>query len=255
VSYLIWWEASQAGTIPAMPTPERASDFLTFDDVDQMLQAAAFANELGRPLNLLVTVHLESADLAGRWQEHRGRLLKLFQQWLAKHRHRWHAIWVAENQGDAGLHIHLLAHIPEDRQQHLKQRITRWIEKQLKGDPDRNTVHVRQVYDHGGIGYLLKGLHTCPTKVRTTVNGKSYLDSPADLVNSTEQRQQARAMIRRNGKPLWIPNKGPQGRISGKRYGTSEAIGQKARDSYWAHRQITRPATPTQPSRSDQAVA
>lgn len=253
-----------------MPAPSRASDHITVDQASDLIQATAFAEvELRRPLNMLITIHLASADPPGRLEEQRGRLLKLFQQWLAKHRHRWHAVWVVENHGDTGRHLHVLAHIPEERQDGLKERITRWIEKQLKGEPDRNTVHVRRVWvddagrmDHGGIGYLLKALHASPM-MRTTikVNGesKTYLDSLADLINGPPERQHARAIKRQKytGRwlPLWIPNKGSQGQIVGKRCGTSEAIGQKARDNYWAQRQVTRPATPIQPARPDQAVA
>lgn len=97
---------------------DRTSDHLTIKQVENIIGAAGFANEIGLALNRMLTIHWQQAGLVvDDIVKATGRFCDLLAKALGRHRHETAIIWVQENGfrkcgGPKGGHIHLLAHIP-----------------------------------------------------------------------------------------------------------------------------------------------
>lgn len=164
----------------------RTSDFITFEQAVNVIEAAQFALAAGMPFNRHVTIHWEQAGIS---DEHAGwatgRFLKLAGDWIAKQRSEnastfaW--AWVRENDVSGSLHarvkgshVHILIHLPAGLSIGPMQR--RWL-RSITGKPyRRKTVKTSRIGgtigachsapNHYGanlesiVGYLLKG--TCP---------------------------------------------------------------------------------------------
>lgn len=77
-----------------------------------MIEAVRHAFALQRPLNFLVTIHLDKARVPLRAQEGLWRYLRSVGDWLGYYEEQRYYVWVLENPR-GGLNAHILLHIPQ----------------------------------------------------------------------------------------------------------------------------------------------
>ena len=186
---------------------DRSSLNLSAGNVLGMIEAACFAERIGLAFNRHWTVHYEMAGIA----EHEGaafvgRLLAMVRKHVRLAGGELAALWARENGDGKGGHVHILLHVPVGVM--LRNRTWRWI-KTAGGCPVRRVSHVRT------IGGNLSNAQ--PTSAHYRRNADAVL---AYLVKGASDE---------TGSALGLFQHGEGGRIIGKRCGTSQNIGAKAR--------------------------
>jgi hypothetical protein len=190
-------------------TRDRPSDFIKGAQARNLVEAADFAYcHLGKPLNKFISVNWYLAGIDRSVQRALGILLKRVCDWF-RHRHVPALyLYVIENPSSGGANVHILIHVPwehcaafnHQRYAWLKeagaQRATR--EKVIKIDTDGE----RREYQV--VGHYLRNLEDI---LKYLLKGT---DGPTRTLLELEDNPH-------------------QGRIAGKRCGTSEAIGPSAR--------------------------
>jgi hypothetical protein len=182
--------------------------------VDNLLSGARHADLIGLPLNRMVTVHWQAADIPlDKMTKATGRFTDLLTKALARHGSGTAWIWVHENaEGhDKGGHLHLLVHVPARLVRMVTGLQKRWLGS-ITGKPYRaRVIHSRPIGGRLGLETANPDLHAINLDVAL-----EYLLKGADEDAATKF----------NLKRLQ-----PGGRIIGKRCGTSENIANKARKS------------------------
>jgi hypothetical protein len=107
-------------------------------EVQDLLDAAAFAGRIGKPLNTAITVMYcltagGAADIRGRWRKFHNA----FPQWLRRRGCTWTAVWQHENPPHKGFHTHLSIHLPD----HMHAAAYDWLTRYFGGHP--NAVDLR----------------------------------------------------------------------------------------------------------------
>jgi len=164
----------------------RSSRYLPPRASANLSRAVTFADEIGRPLDTLVTInygltytHDEAMTAAFR------RLIKsFFAKWFTRHQAH-HAgadrsptyVWVAE--GRPGHHgVHWLVYLPYDLKPAFERELARWIEKTAGALIDPKAVHVEHAWRPvGAAGYMLKGLrpaHARRYKIEAVFQGEVF---------------------------------------------------------------------------------
>ena len=189
---------------------DRESHSLSAAQVDSLKISAAHAVTIGLPFNRMITIHWQAAGvpLAGMANA-TGRFIHLMTKTIARHHGNTAWLWVHENGEGKGGHCHLLAHIPAD----LVGRITglqkRWL-RSITGNAYRARV-IRSDPIGGRLG-LESGnpaLHTV-----NLAAALAYVVKGADTAAASQFN---------------LERLEPGGMIIGKRCGTSQNIGAKAR--------------------------
>ena len=185
---------------------DRTNYDLTAPQVGNLDAAALMAEKIGLPLNRFITVHWQAAgvpleDMARAT----GRFIGLLTKWLARRRYRTAWIWVHENGDDSGGHCHLLVHVPPDCVVDLIAAQKRWL-RSITSRPYR-----RKVIKSIPIGRRL-GLEAGNSNLHRAnlAELKAYVTKGVQAVAMSQFQQ-------------------PGGRVIGKRCGTSQNIGAKAR--------------------------
>lgn len=186
---------------------DRCSLHLSAASVSCMIQAADFAEQIGRAFNRHWTVHYQMAGIAeDDGAAFVGRLLSLVRKHVRRAGGELAALWARENGDRKGGHVHILLHVPSGMT--LRNLTRRWI-KAAGGDPARRVSRVRTIGK---------------TLANAKVGGEHYRDN-ADAVLA----YLFKAASQETGKALELRCCGEGGRIIGKRCGTSQNIGAKAR--------------------------
>ncbi len=189
---------------------DRVSHHLTAAQVAGLLAAARQAGVIGLPLNRMTTIHWERAGvpLAGMVKA-TGRYTDLVTRFMARRGHRTAWICVHENGPRKGGHCHLLLHAPAGLVKALTGQ-QRAILKRITGKPYRaRVIKSDPVGGKLGIEATAPDLHA--------VNLARALDYLAK--GATEDAAALLALHRLDGGGLVI----------GRRCGTSQNIGAKAR--------------------------
>lgn len=150
---------------------DRRTEYLSDNQVFEMVDTADEALALGCPLNRSITIHLERAGLAPLGARVAlSNYLKRVGDWLQKVADtKAFYIYAFENKPSHGLHVHILLHVPKHRIKQFHARQRRWLEasgilwkkrvlrsRPVKGsddiDPRRYLMHLRWA-----VGYLIKG--------------------------------------------------------------------------------------------------
>ncbi len=145
----------------------RSTHFINRKPAANFWHAFNFAEEIGRPFTLSVTLNFAHTDCPpeamtpqfmslldkkfGPWWRRPSRLQKLAPQGAPAY------AWVAENgSGQPG--IHWAVHIPERRRADFEARLPGWV-KAVAGDITEGvTIHIESIYSAPGLrSYLLKG--------------------------------------------------------------------------------------------------
>lgn len=193
----------------------RESIALTGAQAVNLIEAAHHATAIGLPFTRMMTVHWQAAGVPLEGMAAAtGRFTDLLTKALARHGKRlsgsktaW--LWVHENGDGKGWHCHLLVHIPVELLPMVQKQRRRWL-RLITGTPFK-----ARVVKTDALGRRL-GLETAnPELLAANVEGAlEYLlkgVAPDALIAASLKRLE------------------PGGRIIGKRCGTSQNIGRKAR--------------------------
>ena len=189
---------------------ERESYALSAKQVHNLQAAAAHAQAIGLPFTRMITIHWMAAGLRlHQMAEATGRFIDLLTKALARHGSATAWIWVHENGDNKGGHCHLLVHVPAALVQLVMRLQKRWL-RRITSHPYRSRVILSKPVG-GRLGVEVSNPDLHAVNLSTAL---SYL-----LKEASEA-----ASIQFNLNRLE-----PGGRVIGKRCGTSQNIGAKAR--------------------------
>jgi hypothetical protein len=189
----------------------RTSNALTGAQVHNLKASTAYAGAIGLPFNRMITIHWQMggvplADMA----KATGHFLKLLGKALARHGCASAYVWAHENGEGKGGHVHILAHVPAEMVQRITKLQRRWL----------HTITCRT--------YQARTIKSVPIGGRLGMEQRNPDHHAVNLAS-------ALAYICK-GAPQQVLNAHgidrahePGGHIIGKRFGTSENIGAKAR--------------------------
>lgn len=191
---------------------DRESHGLRPDQIANLSAAKRHAPIIGLPFTRMITIHWASAGVALEdMRRATGKFLDLLTKGLARNESATAYIWVAENAGgEKNWHIHILAHVPARLVRWLTGMQRRWL-RSITGKPYKagviksDPIGGRLDLEHGN-----PDLHAVNLSVAFGYHCKGA--SPATLEAFGIDRAHQ-----------------PGGRIIGKRCGTSQNIGAKAR--------------------------
>lgn len=158
----------------------------------------------------MMTIHWEAAGvpLEGMAKA-TGRFLDLMTKTLVRHGNQTAWIWVHEGGEGKGGHCHLLAHVPADLVPRLTALQRGWL-RRITGQPYRaRVIHSKPIGGRLGLDTGNPDLHA--------INVEAAL---AYLLKGASPEVAAQFALKRRD---------PPGRVIGKRCGTSQNIGAKAR--------------------------
>lgn len=172
---------------------------------ENAVQAIGFADQIGLPLNRHLTVSWEHAQCGGRVQEIQGRFLERFSKWIRYQGSLPVYAWSIENGYTLGYHSHIFVHVPRQHLKAFRSKIPKWIDGDVDQSGGTKTFKVTTIKYGTGVNRLnrLKGV--------TRYVLKAANDEVAEMF----------AIVQR-------PDKA--GVVVGKRIGTSQNIGRKARN-------------------------
>lgn len=128
------------------------SNGLSLSRLGEHEEAAAFAEEMGRPLTALVTIVFHGVQNV---EESVIRICDSMRHWLRRQGLPAIYIWVKEFGSEHGVHIHLAVHVPAGAVYWaFKKMVWRWAEQAgaeiLRGGSSE-TVDVRRIYSINGL--------------------------------------------------------------------------------------------------------
>lgn len=193
---------------------DRVSSHLTLRQCQELIAAASHAERLGLWFNRHWTVHYERAGIAdAKAAAFIGRLTKLVREYSAR-RGGFAAIWVREGGEGKGGHVHILMHVPSAIS--LKGRTRQWI-RFAGGTCRRGVSRIRAVA--GRISAAEGGGEHYAHNLRVV---RGYLLKGASV--------EACEALRLERGPI------DQGRVRGKRCGTTQNVGKGGRKKAKNHR-------------------
>lgn len=206
--------ARPSGRGGARNRADRESQALSVVQIGNLKAAERHADKLGLPFTRMITIHWEAAGvpLAGMVKA-TGRFTDLLGKALARHGCRTAWLWTHENAPgnghDKGGHCHLIAHVPTD----LVPRVTAlqrgWL-RRITGKP-----------------YRARVIHSDP------IGGRLGLEAGNPELHAVNL-EAALAYVLKGASPeaasfFDLRRSKPGGLVVGKRCGTSQNIGAKAR--------------------------
>lgn len=188
----------------------RESHALNAAHVANLTAATAHADAIGLPFTRMVTIHWEAAGVPlAEMANATGRYTDLMGKALARHGSDTAWVWTHENGHRKGGHCHLLAHVPADLVSRLTALHRGWL-RRITGNPYRaRVIHSKPIGGRLGLEEGNPHLHA--------IN----LDAALTYVLKGASREVASQFA--------LERLEPGGRVIGKRCGTSQNIGAKAR--------------------------
>lgn len=189
---------------------DRESHEMTMTQIANLKAAEGHSRNIGLPFTRMITIHWEAAGVSLEGMaKATGQYIALLSKALARHGSRTAWLWVHENGDGKGGHCHLLAHVPAALVPLIAGLQRGWL-RRITGKP-----------------YRARVIHSKP------IGGRLGLETgnPELLLANLEA---ALAYVLKGAGPEAAPQFGlerlePGGRIIGKRCGTSQNIGAKAR--------------------------
>ena len=188
----------------------RESHALSRWHVANLISAKIHADAIGLPFTRMITLHWESAGVAlDGMALATGRFIDMLSKALARDKSRTAWLWVHENGDGKGGHCHILAHVPAKLVDTVTRLQRRWL-RTISGNPYRARV-IKSVPIGGRLGLETSNrpLHALNTEMALCYVLKGA-DEPSAALFGLERLDAG-------------------GRIVGKRCGTSQNIGAKAR--------------------------
>lgn len=184
----------------------RVSYALSLRQAAEMIEATAFAVEVGMPFNRFTTIHWDAAGVRDPLKA-TGRFLKLLGDAVRAAGSSYAYVWVRENGPGKGEHVHIAWHGPADLPV-LKRRVRIWLK--LCGCRSRRGI--------------------CKTETINRSLCSAFIGDAAYRANLSEVlTYQLKGAEPEAQKALDIARADAGGLIIGKRYGTSANIGKSAR--------------------------
>lgn len=206
--------ANSTGRGGARNRADRESHALTAAQIANLKAAERHAEKIGLPFTRMISIHWQAAGapLAGMAKA-TGRFTDLMAKALARHGSGTAWLWTHENVPgnghDKGGHCHLLAHVPADLVPVVTALQRRWL-RRIAGQPYRaRVIHSKPIGGRLGLEAGNPNLHA--------VNLEAAL---AYVLKGASPEAASQFALERLE---------PGGRIIGKRCGTSQNIGAKAR--------------------------
>lgn len=206
--------AGGSGRGGARNRANRKSDALTVAQIANLKAAERHAHKIGLPFTRMISIHWQAAGvpLAGMAKA-TGRFTDLLAKMLARHGRRTAWLWTHENVPGTGHtkggHCHLLAHVPADLVPVVTALQRGWL-RRITGQPYRaRVIFSKPIGGRLGLEAGNPDLHA--------VNLEAAL---AYILKGASPEAASRFGLERLE---------PGGRIIGKRCGTSQNIGAKAR--------------------------
>lgn len=190
---------------------DRRSQALTVSQVRNLIAATHHAHVIGLPFNRMITIHWEAAGVALEGMaKATGRFTDLLAKALRRHGAATAWLWVHENGDGKGGHCHMLAHVPASLVPVVSRLQKGWLGT-ITGRPYRKGVILsRPIGGRLGLETGNPALHAHNLEVVL-----SYVLKGADAAAAEKFN---------------LPRREPCGCIIGKRCGTSQNIGPKARE-------------------------
>ena len=189
---------------------DRESHALTVAQIDNLEAAERHARAIGLPFTRMITIHWRAAGVTlSDMVKATGRFLDLLTKALARHKSKTAWLWALENGDRKGGHCHLLVHVPAALVSLLTRLQKGWL-RRITGKPYRKRViHSEPIGGRLGLEIGNPELHAINLAVAL-----GYVLKGAN----------AEAAAR-----FGLERLEAGGRIIGKRCGTSQNIGTKAR--------------------------
>jgi hypothetical protein len=176
-----------------------AGAYLSRRAAENLMDALSFAETIGFPLNVSVDINWVMFGGTTHDRIRLARLQERVSKWCVRRDFPLTMIWVREVGGYGAPHVHILLHVLPwlAANGEFELALNRAVEPE--GGPNHDqAIRVRPAYDpEGKLRYMLKGLR------------------------------------RKDAALLGVRRTSYQGEITGKRAGTTENIGRRARDRYW----------------------
>jgi hypothetical protein len=189
---------------------DRVSVSLTTAQVANLRAAAEHAAKIGLPLNRMITVHWKAAGAPPEAMARAtGRFIDLLTKALTRHGSRTAWAWVHENGSGKGGHCHLLAHVPPALVNLVSKRQRSWLKRITGKSYKSRVIQSRPIGARLGLEVGNPDLHAVNLLAAVKYVLKGADGKAAERFNIVELE--------------------PGGRIIGKRCGTSQNIGRKAR--------------------------
>jgi hypothetical protein len=189
---------------------DRESHALTAAQICNLEAAERHARAIGLPFTRMITIHWQAAGVAlADMVKATGRFLDLLTKALARHKTKTAWLWTLENGDRKGGHCHLLIHVPAALVSLLTRLQKGWL-RRITGKP-----------------YRARVIHSVPIGGRLgleTGNPELHAINLAAALGYVLKGANAEAAAR-----FGLERLEAGGRIIGKRCGTSQNIGAKAR--------------------------
>ena len=202
--------ASSTGRGGARNRADRESHALTAAQIGNLKAAERHAEKIGLPFTRMISIHWQAAGvpLAGMAKA-TYRFTDLMAKALARHGSRTAWLWTHESGYGKGGHCHLLAHVPADLVPVVTALQRGWL-RRITGQP-----------------YRARVIHSKP------IGGRLGLEAGNPDLHAVNL-EAALAYVLKGASPEAASQFGlerlePGGRVIGKRCGTSQNIGAKAR--------------------------
>lgn len=192
---------------------DRESHHLTAAQIANLKAAANHAAKIGLAFTRMITIHWEAAGvpLAGMARA-TGRYLDLLTKALARHGSKTAWLWVHEGGESKGGHCHILVHVPAHLVPVVMKSQRRWL-RSITGKPYKNRViHSSPIGGWLGLEVTNPDLHASNLVTALLYHLKGADPDAASVFGLTRLEH--------------------GGRVIGKRCGTSQNIGRKARNVF-----------------------
>ena len=189
---------------------ERESRSLTLGQISNLMAAERHAEKIGLPVTRMLTIHWEAAGVPlASMARATGRFTDLLGKALSRHGSGTAWLWTHENGDGKGGHCHLLAHVPADLVPIVTGLQRGWL-RRIAGKPYRaRVINSKPIGGRLGLEVGNPGLHA--------VNAEAALSYVLKGASPEAASQ------------FGLERLEPGGRVVGKRCGTSQNIGAKAR--------------------------
>lgn len=203
--------ASRSGSGGARNRADRESHALTAAHIANLLEAQAHATAVGLPFTRMTTIHWGAAEIPlAEMAQATGRFVDLLSKALGRHGSQTAWLWVHENCGPKGGHCHLLAHVPANLVPRVASLQRGWL-RRITGQPYRaGVIYSKPIGARLGLETSNPELHAANLAVAFGYLCKGAPQEILDAAGIDREHQ-------------------PGGRVIGKRCGTSQNIGAKAR--------------------------
>lgn len=206
------YQKQQARWGGARNKADRTSNALSHAQLAHIIAAAEHSILIGLPLNRFITIHWQKAGITpDQIAKATSRYTDLLSKALKREGHNIAYIWVHEGGKTEGAHCHLLCHVPAECVSKINGKQRSWL-KQITARPyERGVIKSRPVGSHLG---------------HEQTNPELYVKNLSKCIDYMLKGASAELAA------VWgLTRHSRGGPVIGKRCGTSQNIGQKARVS------------------------